>query len=298
MTPNLSRESAQLLASTLEMVRLLDLKDRKIQPVFRKTFDGLKSGIDDASEDEIALYRPPLAKLVGQIDDALNSTQAILQLFAKLRADKTVMETRFDQIEKLVKLVAAVRKRLSEEAAQARQLDRDVEQALVAMRKSEIAVEAELGALQSQMKTMMKTIAYVDAETPKLENAARAAFAKKDQKALTEARKTLIDWLPVGAQVTALKADVGKYLKAHPDLDRERKAEAQWLLDDLQRAADSMKRLEKAVRELVALGQVPKEEKAPAPKLGHAEVEKIVKTLGVEGDRVDLRAKAMKIVNS
>ena len=54
------------------------------------------------------------------------------------------------------------------------------------------------------------------------------------------------------------------------------------------------------VKALVALGQVPKEEKKAAPpKLGPAEVDRIVSTLGVDDrGRADLRAQALKVVNS
>jgi hypothetical protein len=299
MAPTLTRESAETLANTITFVKLIDQKDRKIQSRFKKTLDGLKSGIDDASEDEIALYRPQLAQVAGEIDDALNTVQGALGLLAQLRGDPDVMETRFEQIEKLVKTVAAARKRLSDQAMQARELDHEVDQALAAIKKGEVAAEADLGALQSQMKALMKTIAYVDTEAPKLEKVARSAWEKKDQKALTGARTTLIDLLPIGDGVTAMKLRIEKFQKQHPDLDRERKAEAQWMLDDLERAADSIKRLAKTVRELVALGQVPHEEKkAPPPKFGIPEVYKIVKEIGLDTNRIDLRVKAMKIVNT
>jgi ATP-dependent protease HslVU (ClpYQ) ATPase subunit len=62
-----------------------------------------------------------------------------------------------------------------------------------------------------------------------------------------------------------------------------------------------MKDVEKMVRELVALGQVPQEEKKAAtatPKLREAEVEKIVQAFGLDAKQGGLRAKAMKIVNA
>ena len=97
-----------------------------------------------------------------------------------------------------------------------------------------------------------------------------------------------------------MKPRVEAYRKAHADLDRERKAEVQYMVDDLERASDSMKDLDKTVRELVALGQVPQEEKmkAPAARLGQGEVDKIVQAFGLDAKKADLRAKAMKIVNA
>jgi hypothetical protein len=298
MAPPLNRETAETLAGTLSMIRLIDEKDRKIQPRFKKMFEGLKGGIDDASEDEIALYRPQLAKLVDEIDDGLNSVQGALGLLARLRADKELMATRFEQIEKLVKTVVAIRKRFTEQASQARALDRQVDAALAAIRKSEQATEAELGALQSQVKGVHKAVLYVDAEAPRLDRAARAALEKKDQKALTEARQALIDLLPIRSDVSAMRPRIEAYRKAHPDLDRERKAEVQWMVDDLEHADDSMKRLEKIVKDLVALGQVPKEEKKAPAKYSVDEAYKIVKAIGLDIQDSDLRVKAMKILVS
>ena len=302
MAPTLSRQTAETLASTVDMVRFIDQKDRKVQARFKKVCDGLRSGIDHGSEDEIALYRPQLAEVGAQIDDGLNNVQGALHLIARLREDKPFMETRFEQVEKLLKTVAVVRKRFSDQAMQVRKLEKDVEQALADIEKGELSAEADLGALQSQMKALMKTTAWVEAEAAKHDKAARAAWEKKDQKALTTARTALIDLLPIRDDVAAMKPRVEAYRKAHPDLDRERKAEVQDMVDDLVRAGDTMARVDRMVRELVALGQVPKQEKEAAaeaaPKLGQAEVVKIVTAFGLDAKPADLRAKAMKIVNA
>lgn len=300
MAPTISRETAKTLADTVNMVKLIDQQDKKIQPRYKKFYDGMKAGIDNSSEDEIALYRPQLAKVGDEIDECLNTVQGALGLLAQLRNDKDLMETKFDQIEKLVKTVAATRKRLSEQAAEARKLDAEVDKALGAIKKGALSAEADLGALQAQVKSLMKTIEYIDVEAPKLEQAARKAWDKKDQKALTDSRVKLIDFLKYGTAATAMRPRIEKYKKQYPDLDRDRKAEVQWLLDDLQRAEDSIKRVDKVVKELVALGQVPKEEKKappPPPKFGNAEAQKIVKAFGLDDDAAK-RSKALKILNS
>src|SRR4029453_400300 len=74
--------------------------------------------------------------------------------------------------------------------------------------KGEVAAGAELGALQSQVKALMKAVAYVDADAPRLEREARTAWRKKDQGALTHARSTLIDWLTLRDDVAAMKRRV------------------------------------------------------------------------------------------
>lgn len=286
MAPTLSRETAKTLADTVNMIKVIDQLDKKIEPRFKKFFDGLKAGIDDGSEDEIALYRPQLEKVGEEIDDCLNSVQGALGLLSQLRADKALMETKFDEIEKLVKTVAATRKRLTEHAAAARKLDDEVEKALGAIKKSDQSAEADLGALQSQVKALMKTIEYVDGEAPKLEQAAHKAFEKKDQKTLTDSRVKLIEFLKFGTAASAMRPRIEKYKKQYPDLDRERKAEVQWLLDDIQRAEDSIKRVDKVVKELVALGQVPKDDKSADAKKGptfnKAQVLKAADALGID----------------
>lgn len=301
MAPTISKETAKTLADTVAMVRTIDQMDKKVQARYKKMYEGLQKGIADASEDEIELYRPQLATVGEEIDDTLNSVQGVLGLLSQLRADKALMEAKFDQIEALVKTVAGTRKRLSEQAAAARKLDDEADKALAAAKKGALSAEADLGALQSQVKGLMKTIDYIDTEAPKLEQAARKAWDKKDQKALTDARVKLIDFLKYGTAATAMRPRIEKYKKQYPDLDRERKAEAQWLLDDLQRAEDSVKRVDKLVKELVALGQVPKEEKKeppPSKSFSVAEVHKIVAAFGLPTDDIDLRVKAMKILNA
>lgn len=302
MAPPLSKESAQTLADTVQMVKLIDQQDKKIQPRYRKFYDGLKAAVADNSEDEIGLYRPQLAKVGDEIDECLSTIQGALTLLAELRKDKDVMESKFDQIEKLLKLVATTRKKLSEQAAEARKLDNEVDKALGAIKKSDVAAEADLGALQAAVKGVMKAADYADTESKRLEDAARKAWDKKDQKALTDARVKLIDFLKLSAGISSSRLRIEKYKKQFPELDRERKAEVQWMLDDLQRAEDIHKRIDKVVKELVALGQVPKEEKkaaAAAPvKFDEATAKKVLKAFELDADDSTKRAKALKILNS
>lgn len=302
MAPTISRETAQTLAETVAKVRLIDQQDKKLQPRYKKFYEGLKAGIADQSSEEIELYRPQLAKVNDEIDECLATVKEALDLIARLRQDKDLMETKFDQVEQLVKVVAKTRKKLTDQAAEARDLDKEVDKALGEIKKGDVAAEADLGALQSQVKTLMDRIVVVNTETPKLEQAARKAWEQKNQKALTDARMKLIDFQKNGTTEIGLRGKVEKFKKQYPDLDRARKAELQWLFDDLDRARDSVDRVERLVKELIALGQVPKEEKKAPPSppkiFSVAEVTKIVAEFGLDTNSVDLRAKALKIINS
>jgi hypothetical protein len=266
MPPAISKETAKTLADTIGMVKLIDQQNKKIQPRFKKMAEGLKAGIDGGSEDEIALYRPQLGKVVEEIDDCLNTVQGAQGLMAQLRKDDVLMETKFEQIEKLVKTVSATRKTLAEQAVAARKLDDAADKGLDEAKGSALSMEADLAALKDQVADLMKTITFIETEAPKLEATARKAFDGRDQKTLTEARVKLIEFLKYGTAATLMRPRIDKFVKKYPKLDREQKAQAQWLLDDLQRAESSVKDVDKVVKELVGLGQVQKINAAQAAK--------------------------------
>ena len=68
---------------------------------------------------------------------------------------------------------------------------------------------------------------------------ARKAFDKKNQKALTDARTRLIELEGVSdGNVMAAGPEVQALRKQHPDLDREPRAEVQWMLDALEGVED------------------------------------------------------------
>lgn len=297
-TSTLSREAIDDLANAAEFVKIVETKRHRIEPRFDQYHGGLRRGIDDASEQEIALYRPQLAKLGDEIDNCLNNIQGAQVVLERLRADPAVLDAAFDRIEKMVRSVADARRRMTEMATRSREIEAEVTRAIAEIKKSTVAAEADLGALQSQVKFLAKQAREFDAEAVKLEQAARKAWDRKDQKALTEARTNLIDLLSLREFASDMRHRVETFRKRYPDLDRERKAEAQWMLDDIERADDTVARLDKIVKGLMALGQVPKEEKkaAPAPRFGNAEVQKILLALGLPASDAGKRSKALKIV--
>jgi chromosome segregation ATPase len=284
--PPISKETAQTLSDTIKMVKSVEAQDAKIQPQYKKMSAGLKAGIDNASEEEISLYRPQLEKVGKLIDTCLGTIQGAIGLLSQLRQDEALMEAKFDQIEKLVKSVAAKRKKLAEQSAEARKLDADAEKALAAAQKGAQSAEADLSALQAAVASFMKTIAHIDVEAPKLEAAAKKAYEKKDQKTLTDSRTGLIDFLQYKSGPDAMRRRIEKYKKQYPDITHEQVNEVQYMLDDLQRADSTMAEVDKKIKELMKLGQVKKEDKPepPAKKapMPAAEVAKAGKALGIQ----------------
>lgn len=297
-TSTLSREATDELANAAEFVKIIETKRHKIEPRFEKFHQGLQRGIADASEQEIALYRPQLAALGDEIDNCLNSIQGAQKVLERLQGDRTVLDAAFDRLEAMVRSVADARKHMTSMATRSREIEAEVVRALADLKKSTVAAEADLGALQSQVKFLAKQAREFDAEATKLDQAARKAYDRKDQKALTDARSQLIDLLSLREFASDMRHRVEKFRKTYPDLDRERKAEAQWMLDDIERAEDTARRIDKLGRELIALGQVPKEEKkAAAPKIGQTEVQRVLLTFGLPASDSGKRGKALKIVS-
>ena len=294
--PPISSETAKTLGDTIKMVKSIEAQDAKIQPQYKKMSEGLRNGIDNASEEEISLYRPQLEKVGKLIDTCLGTIQGAIGLLSQLRKDEALMEAKFEQIEKLVKSVAAKRKKLAEQSAEARKLDADAEKALVAAQKGAQSAEADLSALQAAVASFMKTIAHIDVETPKLEAAAKKAYEKKDQKTLTDSRTELIDFLQYKTGPSAMRSRIEKFKKQYPDITREQRNEVQYMLDDMERADGTMQDVDKKVKELLKLGQVKKEEKPEPPKkapMAAGEVAKAGKALGIEAKDYPKLAKVL-----
>jgi len=295
----ISKETAKTLGDTVKMVKDIETLDAKIQPQYKKMSEGLQAGIDDASEEEIELYRPQLEKVGKLIDTALNSISGALGLISQLRKDEALMAAKFDQIEKLVKSVAAKRKKLSEQSAEARKLLQAADKGLVAAQKGAQSAEADLSALQDSVATIMKTMERIDVEAPKLEVLAKKAIEKKDQKSLTDARVKLIDMHKDNSMATrVMRPKITKYRAQYPDITKDQKNELQYMLDDLDRADSTMETVQKMVSELMKVGELKKDEKAEAPAkkapMAASELAKCVKAVGMKaGDS----AKLGKILN-
>lgn len=291
----ISRETTKTLLDTVKMVKDIEALDAKIQPPYKKMSDGLQAGIDDASEEEIELYRPQLEKVGKMIDTALNSITGAIGLITQLRKDEALMAAKFNEIEKLVKTVAAKRKKLSEQSAAARKLIQAAEKGLVAAQKGAQSAEADLSALQDSVATIMKTMERVDVEAPKLEAQAKKAIEKKDQKNLTDARVKLIDMHKDNNLATrVMRPKITKYRAQYPDITKDQKNELQYMLDDLDRADSIMETVQKMINELMKVGQLQAQAPAKKAPMAPGDLAKCVKAVGMKaGDS----AKLGKILN-
>jgi len=176
----------------------------------------------------------------------------------------------------------------------ARELDGRADKALEGSRRNRRDAEVDIGALRLRVRGCVRTLTDALTKADQLAAAARKAFDKKDQKALTEARTSLIELKAFDANVLRLRPEVQQLPKQHQDLDREQRAEVQWMLDDLERVEEVPAAIGRLVKETMALGQVPV--KRPArPTLAAAEAQKLIKTFGLPDDG-SRRTKAAKIL--
>jgi len=294
-TPDsLAPASAEMLAATVTQVQAL-LKDvRKDGQKFKLAYDGLKAGIDTANEAQIKRYRPQLDKARQMLDLNMTDVQYAQESIARLRNDKALMAARAQQVEKLAKAVDDARAQFVERVLLVRELDARLDKRVQGIRQVRRDAEVDIGALRLRVRGTVRTLTDALTEANQLGVAARKAFEKNDQKALTDARTKLIELKAFDGNVMRLRPEVQELPRKHPDLDRELRAEIQWMLDDLQRVEDVPAAIGRLVKETMALGQVPAK-KAARPPLAAADVQKLIKTFGLPDDG-SRRTKAVKIL--
>jgi hypothetical protein len=272
-------ETAKCLKDTDQMVKALEKQNQKLQAVFKNMADGLDGAIKDSNLPMIKLYRPKLEKAVEEVNNTLHTVEGCLGLIGALQQDEDFVATNFKIVENLLKKVTGIQKQLTDQLTRAREIDGRAEEAMSSEKGDKGEAIRDLAVLEDQVTDLKKTAESVEAEAPKLEAAVRKAFAAGNQKAVTDGRVKLIDLMKGGTPVLLLRSKVNTFIKNHKDLDRELKAEAQWLLDDLTRIDDIYKDLDKVVKELLELGQVvAQKQKAETESV---DVAKAAKVLGV-----------------
>ena len=289
-----SPASADMLAATAAQVQALIKDAAKDGKKFKLAYDGLKAGLDDKNEAAIKQYRPLLDKARQMLDLNMTDVQYAQESIARLRGDKALMAARADQVEKLAKAIDHAREQFVERVLLVRALDARLDKRIQGIRQVRREAEVDIGALRLRVRGTVRTLIDALPQAKQLADAARKAFEKNDQKALTEARTQLIDLKAFDGNVMRLRPEVQQLPRKHPDLDRELKAEIQWMLDDLERVADIPAAIGRLVKETMALGQVPA--KKPArPMLATAEALKLIKAFGLPDDGAR-RTKATKIL--
>ena len=297
MATALSKETAKTLSDTITMVKVVGEANAKIQPQYKKMYEGLKKAIADSSSDDIELYQPQLVKVVQAIDKCQHSVQGALGLLAQLRKDDVLMETKFDQIKKLIEQMTGIRKQLVDEAVAARKIDAEADKADQLAKKDSQSAEADLDALKDEAAEIKKKVDVAKRDMAKFGDAARAAAAKGDKKGLTDARMKILDFQELDMPAKALSIRLVKYKQQYPDIDKGMKADLQNMFDGAQDAIDMADAADKLVKELLALKLPQKPEKEEAvhrTPFQKADIHKAAVVLGID---VKDEVKFAKVLN-
>jgi len=293
-------DSAQTFQEMKDLRKKLDAHDAALTKAYNQATKDLRGAIDDGSEDEINVVRPKLDSAITLLDQSLDACDIVHKQTAKLLADKAFVATKVDEIKELVKHVALAKNRLSGWASAARKLGEEADKALGTAKKSTKEAEAELGALKNRVKGLQDEINDLKRDIPKLAKDARDANDKGDHKSLERARLTLIDSMK-GPKSRAImyRAPVEQFKKDHPDLERDMKAEVQWLLDTLWDADTTLADGAKTLNELLALKPPAKPEKdATLPEVPKAELLKVAPIVGIDPKDAKNLVLLAKVLNS
>jgi chromosome segregation ATPase len=251
-TPNVT--AADTVKYALDLIIKLDKQNKKSDADYKKTKADLEKAITNGTIPMLKLLRPKLQQEVDEMNDAVSKAEDAKTQVGILEDDQAYAASHFEQIKKLMEKVTDIENELTERLKQARDLDARALKAWDAAEGSEAEAEQELAVLTDDVADIKKIVDRNDPEVPKLADAARKAYAARNQKALTDARTRLIDFKKPSTQVPLIRDKVNKFMKAYHYHDLT--TQAQYLLDDLERIDDSMKTLDDAIKELVGLGQV------------------------------------------
>ncbi len=258
-------ETAKTLKDTIKSVEWVNKENKRIQPVLKDTSGKLEAAIEDESQPMIELYRPQLEKVVADVENCMSGVEGSLALIGHLKKDEEFVATRFAELEKLTQTVASIQTQLTKQLTQARDLDKRAAKALDTLVGGQDEAVREFAVVKDAFNDLKKAVDSIEKEAVKLENEAKQAYAARNQKALTDARVKLIEFLKYRSGITLVRNNVNEFLKKYKDSGFI--TEATWLLDDLPRMEDVLKQVDQTVKDLITLGQVASIDVAKAVKV-------------------------------
>ncbi len=275
----------------LQKMQALDKDLVTHEPGMRKAWESvrkeLRTAIDDESEDEIKLALPTLDPAIEKIDQGLDACDRLHVMTTELMKSATFVAQHRDDVKKIVSHVAATKKQLSDAASDARKLRDEAQKALGVAQKGARATEAELGGLKNRATKLDEDVAACKAQFPKLEKAAREATGKDDDKSAEKARLAILDLMvQPKRRATELRPLLKAFQDAHPDLEREQKAELTWVADSLRETDETLDAGMKLFNTLIKLKQQAVADKAQRPaapvEVPKAELVRVAPIVGID----------------
>lgn len=216
----------------------------------------LDSAIKGSNTDMIKLYLPKIDEIIDQMDAVMAHAQSALGGINKLKDDEDFAKNNFDKIEKLTKIVADTRVKLTKQLQDAKKLHDLANSTLDDAQGGHDEGVQALAVLKNDVGNLKKIMDNIARSYENVAKEAREAYGERDQKTLTAKREDMIDYQGHDVQVTTLRSKVADFMKKYHDKDLT--TEAQYLLDDLGEMDDTLKKVRQEVKDLITLGQVEK----------------------------------------
>jgi len=280
----------------------LDKECAKNRAQIADVLTNLKAAVAKKDGPMLNLYLKRVDPTSKLLVDTISDASAALAAVKKLEDadDGQFLEAKFEVVKALTEKVDKIKTNLSNQLVELKKLQKEAlkvadslqggqDEAVEKYAKLEDRVNDKKDVLAKKHKDMKAQVAIAD-----------KAWDAKDQKKLTEARGKIID-MRFGTErieLDQLDRELADFIKKYKDAGLN--TDAQWAKDEVYKMRGLAEEGEKESDRLVKLGQVPvakKPEPPEAPKVGVAELSKVVKAFGLDTSSVDLRSKAMTAMN-
>jgi hypothetical protein len=270
----------------------------------KKAYDAAKKamqgGIDHESPEEIRLAQPALDDAVKKIDYGLDVCERMQGEAQAVLEDKPFVEAHRTALTKMISHAAEMKKLYADWAKELRALQQQADSTAKTAHQGSRETEAELGGLKNRASLLAANILACKKEFPQLEKTARQATDKDDDKTAEVARLKLLDLLAAPErQVTALRPLIKHFQSEHAGIDREQKAELQYVVDGLQDAEDTLKAGKALFNDLIKIKQQAAADRAqrPPPPVPKAELVKAAAAVGIDAKNTKALERLADILN-
>ncbi len=245
----------------------------------------------DGDSAEIDFYRDQLEKAIDLVDDNVSATQGVMNYVEEIR-NKGYSDALAAEVGTTLKEIGPMRAKLLGFVSEGRELGKKALKARDAAGTSAGELDAGLASAKDRVKDVLGKIGDLAGATKPIIAAARKAYADGKQQGFFAEREKLHPIAQRRKMLDSARTEVDALMKKLPKDDRDRRSEAQHLLDDLKSRELDFDALDAEIKKLMAMPLIKAAAPPPRPKLDAGQVKKIAVILGCDAKQVD------KVVNN
>lgn len=277
----------EIFAKMQDINKQLLAHDADAKKSFEGAKKGLRSAIDDESEDEINLALPALDAAVVKLDKNVDACDRLHVLTTELMKHPEFIAAHKGDVKTIVGHFGHQKKELSDWLKEARNLQAEAKKATALSQKGDRETEADLGGLKNRASKIAAAILDCKKQFPKLEKVARDATDNDNDKVAEPARLKIFDMMADPKRwVAELRPLFLKFKADHPDLQGDQKSDLQDVADTLQDADDTLASGQKLFMALIKYKQQAAADNAqrpPAPiEVPKSELIKVAPIVGID----------------